>query len=162
MEIKSGKPIQLSQSSYESDKRRQAIAVKYHLEMAEKIRDFMGFDHDFLPLGARSEDVYIPTADEIRREEEADRKFAMAYVSKLFASKAKKKQFQAELRMQVTQDPENPQVWERLAMILVYSKDTRPEAIQAYQKAEKLYRKRGNFFEAEKMKREWENANSWK
>ncbi|MBD2626661.1 hypothetical protein [Trichormus variabilis] len=145
--LKSGQQITLSQSSYESNSRKKAIALKHHRELAEKMRSFVGLGNEAIPKNERAEAVYIPSEEEINQEIEAGHKLAKQVFGTLFSSKAKKQETLQELRSQVNQDPTNPAAWESLAMMLGLQRlqrDTQLECLEAYQQAEKLYRQLGD------------------
>ncbi|WP_392533659.1 hypothetical protein [Nostoc sp. C117] len=149
--LKSGKEFTLSQSSYSLKTRNKAIALKYHREIAEKMRSFLGWDNEAIPINERAEAVYIPTEEEIKQDIESNLKMVKETLGTLFSSKAKKQEKIQELHSQINQDPSNPETWESLAMILGLQRNTLQECIDAFVQAESLYRQRGDIDKANKM-----------
>jgi tetratricopeptide (TPR) repeat protein len=150
--LQSGKEITLSQSSYESNRRKRAIALKYHREIAEKMRSCIGFNNEAIPNNERAEAVYIPSEEEINQELAVGRKLARQVFTTLFSSKTKKEKIIQELRFQVNQKPTNPFAWENLAMMLDLQQDRRLECIEAYRRAETLYSQQGDIGKVRQIK----------
>jgi hypothetical protein len=147
--LTSGKEIKLSQSKFSYDKREKAIALKYHREIAEKMRHYLGLS---TPPQERAEDVYVPSIAEIQQEKAA----AWAMLKDLFSavfSKPEMKQAKInELRQQIAQDPHEAKKWEQLGLFLVQQKATLQEGFNAYRRAEQLYRDCGEIEKADEIK----------
>jgi hypothetical protein len=125
------------------DKRSKAIVLKHHLVMAEKMRDALQI---YTPPAIRSSRLNIPPAD--RPEAPVTLKSIWASVT---PHKQQRQERIAHMRRQVAADPQNGQAWEDLAFALSLSLDDsiRQEVLEAYRKAEALYRKAGNMKRAE-------------
>jgi hypothetical protein len=141
--LDSGHKIFFSACKTNVDKRSKAIVLKHHLVMAEKMRDALKI---YTPPAIRSSRLNIPPAE---------RPEAPVTLKSMWDSIASKRQQRQEriayMRRQVAADPQNGQAWEDLAFALSLSLDDniRQEVVEAYRKAEALYRKAGNMQRAE-------------
>jgi hypothetical protein len=141
--LDSGHKVFFSACKTNVDKRSKAIVLKHHLMMAEKMRDALQI---YTPPAIRSNRLNIPPAEQPE---------APITLKSVWNSMAPKKQQRQEriayMRSQVEADPQNGQAWEDLAFALSLSLDDsiRQEVVEAYRKAEDIYRSTGNLQKAE-------------
>jgi hypothetical protein len=145
--LDSGHKVFFSAAKTNVDKRSKAIVLKHHLVMAEKMRDALQI---YTPPAIRSSRLNIPPAD--RPEAPVTLKSIWASIT---PHKQQRQERIAHMRRQVAADPQNGQAWEDLAFALSLSLDDsiRQEVVEAYRKAEALYRKAGNMKRAEFVSR---------
>ncbi|MGI0495520.1 hypothetical protein ACN4EG_27395 [Alkalinema pantanalense CENA528] len=148
MVLTSGKEIKLSQSPFLYDRREIALSLQYHRKIAEMMRDFLG---QTTPAEQRAEAVKVPSLEAIQQERKAAWQELKGIFGAIFSGKqSKQAQIQA-LRQAIAQNPQNPKDWEQLALFLVLQKTTFTEGLQAYQRAELLYRHAGETEKADSI-----------
>ncbi|MFM2304980.1 MAG: hypothetical protein RLZZ135_2392 [Cyanobacteriota bacterium] len=147
----SGKEFTMSQSFYTSDRREQAIALKHHREIAEKMRNFLGQTTADLE---RADRVFIPTAREIAAEQTANWDMLKSLAVTLFSPKAKRQSQIDRLKEQLITDRENPQLWEELGLYLAMNQEHYRDSMEALFQAEIIYRDRGDEVKANEVARQ--------
>jgi hypothetical protein len=145
--LTSGKQFTMSQSFYTRDRREQAIALKHHREIAEKMRTFLGH---VTAKSERADLVRIPDLREIEAEQAANWEMLKSLGGTLFNSRAKRQSKIENLQEKLIIDRENPQLWETLGLHLAMNKQGR-ESIEALFKAEAIYRDRGDEVRANEL-----------
>ncbi len=148
--LTSGQEFTLSQSCYTTDRRAQAIALQSHRELAELIRNCLG---QVTPDAEKADRVYIPDAKEIAAEEAANWEMLKSLGSGLFSSKEKRQSDIENIKERLITDRENPQLWETLSLHLAMSKEHYRESIDALNRAEAIYRERGDITKADDLAR---------
>ena len=149
--LTSGKEFTMSQSFYTQDRREQAIALKHHREIAEKMRNFLG---QTTPDLERADRVFIPTAQEIATEQAANWDMLKSLAVTLFSPKVKRQSQIDRLKQQLTTDRGNPQLWEKLGLYLAMNKEHYRDSMEALFQAEIIYRDRGDEVKANEVARQ--------
>ena len=118
-------------------------AKKHHQKLLLAVRDVLSFSTQEISEQLRRSPA-ISTAEELERQQEkaiADAQESLTKIAKLtFASKESKSTELESLRSKTLTHSDDPQVWEKFALLLSLQKNSsKDEVISAYRKAEALY-----------------------
>jgi hypothetical protein len=138
--LDSGHRVLLSACKTDADKRSKAIILKHHLLVSEQVRDLMQM---YTPPAIRSERLHIPPAP-LPVDAPTPAFSWRSLWANLGVSKKQRQARITQMRRQVAADPSSGQAWEDLAFALSLESSQRHEVIEAYRKAESLYRSHGN------------------
>jgi hypothetical protein len=149
-DLTSGRKFTLSQSCETTDRREQAIALQYHRELADLMRNCLG---QVTPAAEKADRVFIPDAREVAAEDAANWEMLKSLGGALFSSKEKRLSDIENTKEKLITDRENAQLWETLSFHLAMSKEHYRESIDALSRAEAIYRERGDITKADDLAR---------
>ncbi|MDX2256807.1 MAG: hypothetical protein NW214_14945 [Pseudanabaenaceae cyanobacterium bins.39] len=139
-------------SEYKSRSIDNLTALKLHKELLLSVKKFLGISTD--ELENELSNFQIPNNEQIEKERKEaliNAKEQIRELTKTIFSRnqAKQEQFEA-LRQKILKNPEDPYVWEQLAIQLSLQRNPQiHEVSHAYRRAESLYRDRGKMAKAD-------------
>lgn len=128
----------LSQSGFSSQPVDQKIALKYHLELAENMRDRIGLVNP-QEFGHRSQDIKIRATSETIKPVNSLKHI----VSLLSGGKGDRDLQISNLRQKLAHNSQDVTSLEKRALLLLEKQSTYQEGTQAYQQAAQMYREMG-------------------
>ncbi len=122
-----------------------------HEELILQVRTAVGFSNQHL-LAKFQKTRSLPTQSELEQARLAAPGNLMVFAKSIFASEQTKQDRLAELRSQTQQSPNDPALWEELALQLSLQKKPSPdEIIRAYRHAQILYLDREDINKADEI-----------
>lgn len=150
--------IILSQFSSNDTSRNIAnlVALKHHKELLLSVNKSLSIST--VELEKELSDFHIPTNEQLEKEKEEALTNAKEQIKEfaktIFSSSQKKHEKLEILRQRILKSPEDPCLWEQLALQLALQKNPQiHEVSHAYRKAENLYRDRGDLAKADEISR---------
>ncbi|PZO41668.1 MAG: hypothetical protein DCF19_08890 [Pseudanabaena frigida] len=129
-------------------------ALKHHQELLRSIREILGLStHD---IDKWLKEFRIPTESEIQQQKAeaiSEVKDMLKTVGKMiFSSDQTRQEELAIWREKIRESPEDPKAWEQFAMLSALQKNSSEEEfVNAYRRAEGLYRDRGDVENAQRI-----------